>query len=165
MVAVFRSHNWDLLIKLDTSMRGWRASCVGTTSTGGLWTKEERYSHININYLELLAAFLALKTFAPELKSSKILLHLDNITAISFINRIGGTHSPQLSNLAVKIILWKWCLIQTDAQIQTYYSWKPDPQALAVDALSISWQNHRPYLFPPFTLINRCHEKISQENI
>ena len=86
-------------------MIGWGASC-GSTSTGGLWTKEERRSHIN--YLELLATFLALKTFAIELKSSKILQRLDNITAISFINRMGGTHSSQLSNLAVEI--WKWYL-------------------------------------------------------
>ena len=78
---------WDLVIESDASMRGWGASC-GTTSTGGLWTKEESHNHIN--YLELLAAFLALKTFAPKLKSSKILLRLDNITAISFINRMGG---------------------------------------------------------------------------
>lgn len=54
---------------------------------------------------------------------------------------------------------------RTNAQMQIYCSWRPDPQALAVDALSISWQNHRPYLFPPFALINRCLEKISQEKV
>ena len=36
---------------------------------------------------------------------------------------------------------------------------------LAVDALSISWQNHRPYMFPPFALINRCLEKVCQEKV
>jgi len=34
--------------------------------------------------------------------------------------------------------------------------------ALTVDALLISW-NDRPYLFPPFTLINRGLQKISKE--
>ena len=54
---------------------------------------------------------------------------------------------------------------QTNAQIQDYCSWRPDPQALAVDALSISWRNHRPYMFPPFSLITRCLEKIDQEEV
>ena len=49
--------------------------------------------------------------------------------------------------------------------MQTYYSWGPDPQALTVDALSMSWQNHRSYMFPLFALINRCLEKISLEEV
>ena len=96
---------WDSVIESDASMRGWGASC-GRTSTGGLWTKEESHSHID--YLELLAGFLALKTFTPQFKSSKVLLRLNNITEISFINRMERTHSSQLSNLAAE--LWKWCL-------------------------------------------------------
>ena len=37
---------------------------------------------------------------------------------------------------------------------------RPDPAALAVDALSIVWTKHHAYMFPPFTLITRCLEKI-----
>jgi len=44
-------------------------------------------------------------------------------------------------------------------------SWKPDPSAYAVDALSIRWTNHYPYLLPPFALINRCIKKIKEEEI
>ena len=32
----------------------------------------------------------------------------DNVTAIAFINKMGGTHSQLLSNLAVE--MWEWCL-------------------------------------------------------
>jgi hypothetical protein len=206
---------WDLVIESDASMRGWGASC-GETSTGGRWTRNESRNHIN--FLELLAAFLALKTFVPNLRPNRVLLRLDNVTAISFINRMGGTHSTTLSDLAVE--MWKWCLqkgviihaehlpgteniradwesrhvrdssdwklqreiflqlerrcgpftidlfaSRTNAQMQIYCSWKPDPHAVAVDALSISWRNHRPYMFPPFSLITRCLEKIDQEEV
>ena len=44
---------------------------------------------------------------------------------------------------------------QTNSQLPTYCSWKPDPTAIAIDALSISWRDHHPYLFPPFALLGR----------
>lgn len=34
-----------------------------------------------------------------------------------------------------------------------YYSFKPDPQALATDALTQDWRENRPYMFPPFILL------------
>ena len=41
---------------------------------------------------------------------------------------------------------------RTNAQLTEYCSWRPNPTAFAVDALSISWSNHHLYLFPPFVL-------------
>ena len=161
------------------------ASCQGR-SAGGPWTQEERTHHIN--YLELLAAFLPLKAFLPNKGPLSVLLHMDNVTAIAFLNRMGGTHSLPLSSLAVEI--WEWCIqrkltihsehlpgieniradwlsrhlvdssdwrlnrevflrlesdlgpfsidlfaSRTNAQLQVYCSWKPDPEAVAVDGL------------------------------
>ena len=74
----------------DASTRGWGANCEGV-ATGGPWTPVEK-SHY-ITYLELLAAFLALKSFAANLHAVSIFLHLDNITAIAFIKKMGGSHS------------------------------------------------------------------------
>ena len=84
----------------DASTWGWGANCEGVT-TGGPWTPVEKSHHIN--YLDLLAAFLSLKSFAANLHAVSILLHLDNITAIAFINRMEGTHSQVLSELALEI--------------------------------------------------------------
>ena len=75
------------------------------TNTGGLWSAAEGQFHIN--YLELLAAFLALKTFANNQKGL-ILLKIDNVMAVTYINQKGGTHSTQLCNLALQI--WEWCI-------------------------------------------------------
>jgi hypothetical protein len=95
----------DMVIESDASTLGWGANL--NISTGGSWTREEKACHIN--YLELLAAFLALKTFTTNLHHETILLRLDSVTTMAFLNRRGGgTHSVPLCNLAVQI--WKWCL-------------------------------------------------------
>ena len=206
---------WGLTIESDASKKGWGASCQGV-NTGGPWSVQERTHHIN--YLELLAAFLALKSFASNRRAISILLRLDNITAIAFLNRMGGTHSPLLSRLAVEI--WNWCIernltihaehhpgienvradwesrhrtdssdwrlnrdvflqlenklgpfsidmfaSRTNAQLPLYCSWKPDPAAVTVDGLSISWKGHHPYMFPPFVLIPRCLSKLQEEKV
>ena len=93
-----------LVIESDASQLGWGARCM-KVSTGGHWSVEESTHHIN--YLELLAAFLALKTFA-NIQKGPILLRMDNISAVTPINQKGGTHSTQLSNLALEV--WEWCL-------------------------------------------------------
>ena len=55
---------WDLTIESDASKMGWGASCQGVR-TEGPWSVQETSD--TINYLELLAAFLALQTFASKL--------------------------------------------------------------------------------------------------
>ena len=75
-------------------------------NTGSLWTLQEK--SFDINYLELLAAFLALNLFARQETSISILLQMDNVTAIALLNRMGGTHSQSLSRLVVQI--WDWCI-------------------------------------------------------
>ena len=52
-----------------------------------------------------MAAFLALKTFANN-QMGLILLKMDSVSAVSYINQKGGTHSTQLCNLALEI--WEW---------------------------------------------------------
>ena len=48
-----------------------------------------------------------------------------------------------------------------NAQVETYVSWRPQPMAKFVDAVSIEWsQFFFFYAFPPFCLIPRCVQKI-----
>ena len=53
----------DLIIDSDASPRGWGARCH-LKSTGDPWLEEEKRIHINC--LELLAATLAVKSFAKH---------------------------------------------------------------------------------------------------
>ena len=66
----------------------------------------EKQKHIN--YLELLAAFLALRSFLLNRRKLNILIRIDNVTANAFLNRTGGAHCQELSDLAVRI--WERCI-------------------------------------------------------
>jgi hypothetical protein len=52
---------------------------------------------------------------------------------------------------------------RTNRQLQTFISWRTDPEAVGSDALTISWKKQLGYAFPPFCLIGRCLEKVRKE--
>ena len=54
---------------------------------------------MHINCLELLAATLAVKAFLKDQRGVSVKLQLDNQTAVAYISNMGGTVSPQLTNL------------------------------------------------------------------
>ena len=62
--------------------------------TGGPWNPQEQTMHINC--LELLAAHLAVKCFAKNKTNLTIHLKMDSVSALTYIQQIGGTISPQL---------------------------------------------------------------------
>ena len=72
--------------------------------TGGPWLLSERGEHIN--YLELLAALKALQCFTATLRDSAVELRLDNTSAVSYINRLGGCRSKNLCEIALRISEW-----------------------------------------------------------
>lgn len=200
----------------DASFDGWGA-CLAEKRTGGRWTTEEMMiENVSINYLEMLAAFLALKSFEKIVTGQYITLKIDNTTAIAYINHMGGVKSPSCNRLAQE--LWNWCsergiwlsashvpgkenleadfesrnfnddtewmldkhifknivhelgnvkidlfASRLNHQLSDYVSWRPDPEALYVDAFSFSWSETECYLFPPFSLIARCLRKIQED--
>ena len=76
------------------------------TQTGGVWSAEEG-SH-QINYLELLATFLALQAFGKNWTSTTVLFRLDKGAAVTYINHKGGTTSALLCQSG--ITKWTWCV-------------------------------------------------------
>ena len=46
-------------------------------------------------------------------------------------------------------------------QIDAYVSWQPEPEAIAVDAFSICWNDSYLYMFPPFSLVGKVLSKIA----
>ncbi|KAJ1215924.1 hypothetical protein NDU88_003530, partial [Pleurodeles waltl] len=79
-----------MIIESDASRLGWGANC-GDISMGGRWSEEELSLHIN--YLELLAGSFAIKSLTSDKVCYSILLRMDNISAVQYINRLGGTGS------------------------------------------------------------------------
>ena len=97
-------NRYDLEIYSDASTSGWGAWC-DTGESFGYWKNEEKLLHIN--ELELRAAFLALKCFATKLSHVRILLRIDNVTAISCINKMGSIQFRHLNCISREI--WQWC--------------------------------------------------------
>ena len=95
----------ELSIETDASRQGWGAFCKGV-SIGGHWSPSEEQLHINA--LELLAATLAIKAFVKDKSNMAVLLQMDNRSSVAYINRLGGTKSTVLTELAKE--LWDWAL-------------------------------------------------------
>ncbi|XP_056637712.1 uncharacterized protein LOC130445848 [Diorhabda sublineata] len=197
----------------DASNSGWGAFYNGQNANG-FWDSFEKQRHIN--YLELKATFFGLKTFLKDLRNSHILLRIDNTTAVSYINRMGGVKYKYLNDLTKDI--WQWCeernikifasYINSESnvladkasrskEIDTEYSlnveaykqiveklgcpeidlfasylnkkckkfvsWHPDPESQNVDAFTLSWENIKGYIFPPFALLPKVLSKIEAD--
>ena len=101
---LIRIESYELEIYSDSSLTGWGAVC-NNKKANGHWTESEKVN--SINYLELLAAYFGQKIFANQYDNCQILLHIDNSTAISYINRMGGVQFKNLNKITRKI--WQWC--------------------------------------------------------
>jgi hypothetical protein len=52
---------------------------------------------------------------------------------------------------------------RTNFQFKQYVSWRPDPEAVHVDAFTMCWTDITFYAFPPFSLIPRVLQKIRED--
>ncbi len=99
-----RQEPFKLEIFSDSSLYAWGGTCK-TEVVRGFWEQDEARNHIN--YLELKAAFLSLKSFSKEVFNSSILLRIDNTTAVAYINRMGSIQFPHLT--AITRDIWQYC--------------------------------------------------------
>ena len=93
-----------VVMSTNASSTGWGCA-LHDTSTGGHWTAEEARNHIN--YLELLAIYLALKSFSSIINGQHVKVMVDNMTALSDVNHMGTSSSEKRNDLAKEI--WLWC--------------------------------------------------------
>lgn len=100
----FKPPNYKKIIFTDASRTGWGAFSHGE-KVHGFWSVEERKCHIN--FLELLSIFFALEIFTKDISDCDILLRVDNTTAISYVNRMGGIKFPPLNSVSKRI--WQLC--------------------------------------------------------
>lgn len=73
----------------------------------------------------------------------------------------------ELAEPIFNLIVKKWGLPDIDlfasrinAKVEKFCSWKRDPEALAIDAFTISWKGYFFFAFPPFSMISRMLQKI-----
>ena len=89
----------------DASQNGWGMSCSNGVFASGSWTSSQLRFHIN--YLELLAAVLAVNNLLEQGKQSHIHIITDNSSVMYYINNMGGTHSRPMCQLSLD--LWSTC--------------------------------------------------------
>ena len=87
----------------DTSNEGWGTHLRGSTARG-VWSEPE--SHLHINFLELKAVLLALKSFEHRCREQIVLIVTDNTTVVSYINKEGGMRSGSLCALLWRLLSW-----------------------------------------------------------
>ena len=76
--------------------------------------------------------------------------------------------SNWMLNQIFQALEMKWGPLDVDLfvarhkQLRRFFSFRPDPEAEAVDALAQPWTDIRRYAFPLFILLRRCLQKIRQ---
>jgi len=160
------------------------------------------------------------KCFVRDRKSITVLLKLDSMTAVTYINKLGGTVSPRLNHIVKELWLWclnrditvvaehlpgvlntiadeesrvmkdrsdwklnpqifqmiqeKWGPLEVDlfasrltTQLERFFSWRPDPEAEALDAFNQDWNalQGRSYANPPWNLVGRVLNRVYQQQV
>lgn len=89
-----------LTIQVDASDTGWGVASP-MMATHGYWTQEEKTTSINVR--ELKTILFALRLHAQKYANKRILLQSDNITALKYAGKAGGTASRTSQMLALEI--------------------------------------------------------------
>ena len=98
------------VFQTDASDSGWGVTCVTNASleSNGVWCAEQQSLHINVR--ELYVVFICLTIFCAAMSEVHICFHLDNSTAVSYVNQMGGMKSLACDTVARKI--WQWCIVR-----------------------------------------------------
>ena len=90
----------EIYIYTDASHFGWGAHLEPMSlSFHGRWSED-------INMLEIMAIHFALIKALKYIRHSCVMISTDNTTVVSYINKQGGMHSPDLCVQVWKILLW-----------------------------------------------------------
>ena len=87
----------------DASDVGWGAHLEQQVASG-LWDSHQ--AALSINARELLAIKLGLLRFQSSLRSRTVAVYCDNVTAVAYLRKEGGTRSPLLNSIAQEILRW-----------------------------------------------------------
>ncbi|XP_072047102.1 uncharacterized protein [Amphiura filiformis] len=135
----------SIYIESDASGQGWGGT-NGDTEIGGRWNAEELSiaSRNEINYLELLTVFYNLKAFCKHCSNVHVHVKVDNKTAMTYVNHMGGTRSRACNKLVKEI--WQWCISRN---IWLSASYLPGVENVTADRKSrkfddnIEWMLHK----------------------
>ncbi|XP_068713259.1 uncharacterized protein [Montipora foliosa] len=133
----------ECILHTDASLTGWGAKCE-RMSAQGVWSSGEKCRPVN--YLELLAIQCSLQSLCRAHHDCHIRIFSDNVTAVTYINAMGGSKSEGCDILATEI--WDWAITR-----QVWLSAVHTPGAENTEADSLSRN-----LNPNFLILTRILE-------
>lgn len=150
----FGLSKFDEILFTDASLCGWGAKCNTFTSKGS-WSAYQRTLHINV--LELLAVLYGLKSLM-KIRNSRILLRVDNTTAVSYINRYGGCRASQCHKVAK--LVWQWCEEKCNFIYASYVNTKLN----TADSLSRETEDNSDFMLQKSKFVYIC-KKLFVPNV
>lgn len=97
----------DVYCRTDASLKGWGAIDLKSDEFAhARWSGEE--AEHSINFLELKAIYYGFLTLYVNRRDIHIQVQSDNISAVAYVNDMGGMASRSMDQLSVQ--LWEWCL-------------------------------------------------------
>lgn len=137
--------NPNITIATDASALGWGAT-NSKDSTGGRWTNSEAslLHSLGINFLEMLAAFYGLKAYASGMRHVHVRIMIDNTTAVSYIQHMGGIKSVSCDKLTA--IIWQWCV---ERHIWLSAAYLPGKLNLVADTRSRKFNDNIEWMLDP----------------
>ena len=93
----------NLMFWSDASDQCW-GTTVGDQFASGLWLQGE--ASLSVNHRELLAVQRGLVSFQDLLCRHVVAVFSENTTAVSYLQKQGGTFSPVLNELSQQILRW-----------------------------------------------------------
>ncbi|XP_038046762.1 uncharacterized protein LOC119720969 [Patiria miniata] len=144
-----------VIISTDASNEGWGAS-LPPRQAAGTWDDNTRSLHINV--LELQAVVNALHHFQADVVGRSVLIKTDNTTVVAYINKQGGTKSPQLCYRTWEMFQW---LIRHKVDLCAIHI--PGAENDIADSLSrgkvvpTEWSLNRRIVHQIFSILGRPH--------
>ena len=135
---IFKTPEPIKIIFTDASDLGWGAT-DGTNEIFGFWSNTDVLHHIN--YKELLTVKLALISLTKNITNAHVLLRVDNTTAISYVNKMGGVKYKKYSKLARQI--WQLAEVRKLTLSASYISSRENKDADRLSRLAnpdAEWQ-------------------------
>ena len=185
----------DLITETDASRRGWGAFCMGVATGGPWSKGESQLHINCLKLLAGAFAIQTFARSKAQMKVRLLMDNVSAAHYINRMGgtkspvlarlaidlwewclqqkiQVEAQYLPGVLNIRadresrVMLDLHDWKLDPlVFSGLPHFYSWRPDPQAEAVDAFSQDWSSVKGYAFPPFALIGRCLKKILDHQV
>jgi hypothetical protein len=106
------------ILVTDASNLGWGGYLESGGEVQGKWSKKDLDQNPHINLKEMEAVVRACHHFLAALQNCHVLIRCDNVTVVSYLNKLGGTRSP---SLCVKTWLLFLCLKRNRTTVQAVH--------------------------------------------